>query len=417
MRYQNRMLIIFFVVLIMSFPVTGLCQGELTFKPKISTTARMDDNFYKAEAIEREVTTAIIQPGFEFDYGTAKSLISLDYTLNAYYYSDEETLLPGMRPAQDEDYVGHTGILEVRTQPSNRVTLGISDSFFYTRDPANSDVFSNSISRNKYYINRATPSLLYYFGQKFTAGLRYRNTKTDYSSEREGYSDSISEDSTENRAIFDLVYNFNSTTSLDLEYQYWDRSYKTTSAYKSGQVKLILRKQYKYFSLEAGGGYHERNFDDPSLENIDVITYRVGLSGQNPPLGQGDIRSYITLVAESNFNDAGPGDFYFKATRYSMNAGHVFMKRFPLDVKASFQNSDYERKKELTPASTLELREDDTYRVEGSLGYIVADDLVHYLVVKVVGGYEDRSSNIAGRDYTNNYVMAKMDFRFSMGKR
>ena len=411
MRYQNRMLIIFFVVLIMSFPVTGLCQGELTFKPKISTTARMDDNFYKAEAIEREVTTSLIQPGFEFDYGTAKSLISLDYTLNAYYYSDEETLLPGMRPAQDEDYVGHTGTLEVKTQPSDRVTLGISDSYFYTRDPANSDVFSNSVDRHKYHINRLTPSLFYDFGEKFTAGFRYRHTHTKYSEE-------ISEGSNENRGIFDLVYNFNRTTSIDLEYQYWDRAYKkVTSDYRSSQVKLILRKQYKYFGLEAGGGYHERGFDDPYLENIDLITYRVGLRGQNPPSGQGDIRSYITLAAESNFNDAGPGDSYFKATRYSMNAGHVFINRLPLDVNASFQNSAYERRKELTRAGTLELRDDDTYKLEGSLGYIVSDDLVHYLVIKVVAGYEDRSSNIAGRGYTNNYMMAKVDWKFSLGKR
>jgi hypothetical protein len=411
MRYQNSIALILFIVLIMSFPVTGLCQGEVTFKPKVSTTWRVDDNFYKAEAIEREVTTSILQPGFEFSYSTPKSVISLDYTLNAYYYDDEDPLLPGMRPAQDEDYVGHTGILEVKNQPTSRLTMGLSDSYYYTRDPAQSDVFSNSVSREKYYINRLTPFMFYDLGARLSAGFRYRHTKTDYSEE-------VSEGSTENRGIFDLVYNFDSTTSLDLEYQYWNRDYdKVSSDYESGQIRLILRKQYKYFSFEAGGGYHERNFDDPYLENIDVITYRVGLTGQTLPSARGDIRSYITLVAESNFNDAGPGDSYFEGTRFSMDAGHLFGNRIPVDMTASFQNSDYERQKGLTPAGTLELRDDDTYKLEGSLGYIVYDDSVRYLVVKVAGGYEDRSSNMAGRDYTNNYVMAKVDLKFSLGKR
>jgi hypothetical protein len=412
MRYQKRMLLILlFVVTVISFPVTGVCQGDFDLTPKISTTWQKDDNFYKAETMEREVTTSIIKPGFELGYNTAKSSIALDYTLNSYNYSDEDTLLAGMSPAQDEDYIGHTGVLDIRTTPTARITWGLSDSYHYTRDPANSDVYSDSISRNKYFINRLTPSLFYNAGEKFSAEFRYRHTKTDYSSERETDSNSVSDDSTENRGIFDLGYNFNSTTSFDLEYQYWDRAYVNSSDYKSGQIKLIVKKQYKYFSLEAGGGYHERNFDDPSLANISLFTYHVGLSGQNPPVGRGVIRSYINLVAESNLNDAGPGDYYFKASRYSLNAGHLFMERLPFDVTAVFQNSDYER-----AGGLVAMRDDDTFKLEGSLGYIVSSYST-YLTVKLVSGYVDRSSNITGRSYTNSYLAAKVDFKYGLGRR
>ncbi len=405
MRYQNSITPILFIVLILSFPVTAMSEGKFDLKPMVSATLRTDGNFYKAETNEREVRTTLIEPGFELDYETAKSRISLDYTLNAYYYDDKDTLMPGWKPADDEDYVGHTGVLDARTKPTDRLTMGLSDSYYYTRDPAQSDVFSNSVTRNKYYINRLTPFIFYDLGAKFSAGLRYRHTQTDYSEE-------VSEGSTEGRGIFDLVYNLNRTTSFDLEYQYWNRDYKVSSDYESGQIKLILRKQYKYFGFEAGAGYHERNFDDPWLKNIDVFSYRVALTGQNPS-GASVPRSYITLAAESNFNDSGVGETYYKATRYSMAAGYVYMERLSIDMEAWFQNSDYEQWAGLTPAGTMELRDDDTSSVELSLGYMVSD----HLAFRVAGGHQDRDSNIAGKGYDNNYLLARLCFSYSLGGR
>jgi hypothetical protein len=87
------------------------------------------------------------------------------------------------------------------------------------------------------------------------------------------------------------------------------------------------------------------------------------------------------------------------------------MERLPFDVTAVFQNSDYESAGGFTTA-----RDDDTFTLEGSLGYIVSSYSTS-LVVKLVSGYEDRSSNIAGRSYTNNYLMAKVDFKYSLGRR
>jgi hypothetical protein len=405
MRYQNRVTLILFIVFMISFPVTAMSQGKFTLNPMLSTTLRSDDNFYKAETIEREVNTYLVKPGFELDYETAKSGISLDYSLNAYYYDDKDALMPGLKPADDEDYVGHTAVLDMRTKPTDRLTMGLTDSYYYTRDPAQSDVFSNSVTRNKYYINRVTPFIFYDLGPKFSMGFRYRHTQTDYSEE-------VSEGSTENRGMFDVVYSFNRTTSLDLEYQYWNRDYKVSSDYESGQIRLILRKQYKYFSFEAGAGYHERNFDEPGLENIDVITYRAALIGQNPPEVSMP-RSYISLVAETNFNDSGVGNKYYEATRYSMKVGRVFMEKFPVDLEAVYQNSDYEKWVGLTPAGTLEIREDDTTSVELKAGYILND----YMVFSVAAGNQERESNIAGRSYDNNYLLGTVDIVFRMGKR
>lgn len=385
--------------------MTAMSAGKVTLKPKVSTTYRVDDNFWKAEEVEREVNTSLIRPGFELGYGTEKTRVLLDYTTDIYYYNDKDDLLPGWIPASDEDFVGHTGTLDIKTRPSDRLTMGLSNSYMLTRDPAQADKLSNAVTRNEYYIDRFTPMLFYDFGAKFGAGAKYRYTRTNYSED-------VSEGSTENRGIFDLVYNFNRSTSLDLEYQYWAREYSVSSDYTSNQIKAILRKKYKYFSFEAGAGYQDRSFDKTGLKNVSMATWNIGLTGQYPTTAVTPT-SYISLDAESNFNDSGTGDRYYEATRFALGAGHVFIGKIPLDIKASYQNSDYETETGLTPTGTIELRDDDTSNIEGSLGYIINE----YLVFKVIGGYEDRDSNIAGRDYTNNYIMGRLDFIISLGRR
>ena len=407
-RNMNK-LPIFLIILIffLIIPVAASARGNFTFKPKVSASWQTDDNFYKAETSEREVRTLVIQPGFELGYESPKSLVTLGYTLNSYNYSDQDPVPVGSQSAESEDYIGHTATFDMKTKPSDRLTIGLENSYFKTRDPANSDVFSNSVARDKYYINRLTPLVYYDLGAKLSAGLRYRYTETDYDLDTK-------EDSTEHRPMFDLVYNFNKTLSLDLEAQYWKRDYDlTTSDYTSSQTKIILRKQYKFFSLEAGAGYHNRDFDDPTLADFDVFTYRFGIIGQNPPAPEAMPRSNIAFIAESNLNDAGPGDSYYIATRFTLKAGHIFVEKFPVNLSARFQNSDYERLSGLTPTGTTVIRDDDLYTIEGSLGYIFNE----WITFKVSGGYENRDSNLLGKDYDNSFVMFQLNFNYSLGKR
>ncbi|HJX34671.1 MAG TPA: hypothetical protein VJ373_05780, partial [Desulfatiglandales bacterium] len=109
MRHKNSILLLVTFLLVVSLPMTAMSAAKFTLKPKISTTYRIDDNFWKAETVEREVKTSLIRPGFELGYGTEKSRVLLDYTTDIYYYRDRDDLLPGWRPASDEDFVGHTG--------------------------------------------------------------------------------------------------------------------------------------------------------------------------------------------------------------------------------------------------------------------------------------------------------------------
>jgi len=355
-------------------------ESRVTIKPMISVSTRWDSNFYRAENSEEAIWTYLFQPGFELGYATAKSRVSLIYLLNAVYYSGES-----------DDYIGHQLLFSARTNPFARLELGLDDAYHRTRDTAQSDRFNNSVEGEIYSINRLTPALYYRFGERFSTRLRYQNTVTDYTHE-------VSEDSVEHRGIFDLIYNFTETTALDLEYQRWIRDYDMeTSDYTSNQLRLILKKQFKYLALEAGGGYHTRSFDKDGLDDISTFSYRFAISGQNPPFPESR-RSYITFAAEQNFNDAGSGDSYFKAHEFSLSGGRIFMERISADFELRYRMGDYE-------TGSYAGRSDDIYSVSGGLSYLYKE----WLRFNTTVGYETRDSNFAGYDYDNAYFKIGVD--------
>jgi len=417
MEFTRRCFVLLIVVMFIFFlPVASLAAAKITIKPKISASWRLDTNFFKAEDIEREVYTYLIQPGIDLGIRTAKSKVLLDYVLNAYYYDDRDSVPPGQKPASDDDYYGHTLIFQARHKLTDRLLIGLDNSYYKTRDPAQTDRFSDSVDRNKYFVNRLTPMLYYDFGEKFTLGLRYRNTILDYSkldySEEEGW---ILADSTEHRGMFDLIYNFSRTASLDLEYQYWEKDYDgTTSDYTSDQINLIFRKEFKVVSFGVGGGYHERDFNNPALDDIDVWNYIITvLAEKEGPEEDSPPRSYVRLSAERNFNDQGLGDDYYIANTFTVDAGRVFMEKIKVDITAYYQKSEYEKTYGLTPERATELRDDDTYHISGDIGYMFTD----WLTFTITGGYKKRDSNLAYYDYENKYFIAKLNFSYNLGRK
>jgi len=405
MRANKSIWVVFTIVVIFSLSFFTISFGAEKFilKPKLAAKWQTDSNYHKAETTKREVYTYLVQPGLEFGYETAKSLISLDYTLDAHYYEDQDDVPAGETKAEEDDFVGHTLAFQARTKPFDRLMLGLDNSFYKTRDPAQSDALGNTVARDKYSINRLTPLIFYEFEGRFSLGLRYRNTQTDYDL-------STNEDSTEHRGMIDLIYNFSETASLGLQYQRWDMDYDlTTSDYTSDKVMLILKKQFKNFSFEAGGGYHERDFDDAALESFDTPSYRVAVLWGNVPENP---RSTFSIIAERDYNDAGTGDSYFTAHKVKLNASHIFLEKIKVEVSGSYQNSDYERTTGTTPAGTTELRDDDTYKIDGSIGYLFTD----MLTFSIGSGYEDRDSNLSGKDYDNTTIWARLDFAYDFDR-
>jgi len=404
-RHNLYVLVVILFILILGG--TAMAAQKFKIKPRFSASWKVDDNFFKSEVNERKVYTYLLQPGIDLGFETAKNLLSFSYTLNNYSYDDQDSLSPGQELADREDYTGHKLLFRDTYKPTYRLSLGLEDLYDKTREPANSDRLSNSISRDKYTVNQISPWVSYEIGPKLSSEFRYRYKERDYDK-------ATNEDAEENRAIITLTYNLKPETTLNLEYQTWGMDYDLASSdYDSDQIKLIFMKQFKYFSFEAGAGYHNRSFDVSSIDDMDVFTYRLSLIGQNPPKPNMEPRSSIELAAEQNLNDLGEGEEYFKAQRYTLKAMHVFMEKIIASVQGYYQNSDYEITTGITPSGAIELREDKIYNLSCSLGYKFLD----WLTFSLTAGHEDRNSNLAGFDYDNRYYMAKMDFSYNLGKK
>ena len=387
-------------------------EGKIVVKPHINVSWQADSNFWWAETDEKEVFTYLVQPGVTFGYETDKTKIQLDYTLNGYIYSDQDSPSPGIQKASDDNYIGQTLQLIASTrQFQEKLLAGIREDFYLTRDPAQSDIFSDSTLRNKYFINRVEPFAFYDFSDRLTAGVRYRNTKTDYT-------ESYLEDSTENRGLVDFIYKFSKTASLDLDYQIWARSYsKTTSEYMSNQGMLTFQQQFRIVSLEAAAGYQYRSFDDENLGSISIIPWRLGIElatdpeAISPLLPEEQKKSYVSLMLAQDFNDQGLGEGYFKADRVTLKAGHIFLERIPIEFNGYYQRSKYEFWEGITSSGSTALRDDDTYKVYASVGYI----FLRWFTISIRPGYEKRNSNIVGRSYEDKTIMAQLEFQYDVG--
>ena len=392
MHWRDCVRLLTAILVVVFFPVRALSADRFIVKPKVAGEWRVDSNYYKEESDESEVYTYVLRPGIEAGYMTAKSLVALDYTLDLFYFDHKDEVPPGEE--ESDDFLGHTLSFNGRTRPLKRITVGVDESFYQTTDPYQSDTLSNSENRDEYWINRFSPFVLYEFHPRFSTGARYRRTDVRYKSD-------VEEDSLEHRGIFDLIYHFSPGASLDLQYQHWKMMYDTTSDYKSDQVKLILRKQFNHFSFEVGGGYHERCFEDSSLDDIDTFTYHGGAQWNRA-------RSHVSFFMERNFDDYHESGDYLKGHRFTGEVGHIFQERLPAAIRGIYQRSSYEN---VTRDDINKGREDDTYRIAGSLGYIATP----WLTFTGEAGYEERDSNLTGSDYENEYVMFRVDLAYDMG--
>jgi len=402
----NRTRLIAWAICIISilFPVSIFAASRFNIQPRLFTSWELDSNFYKAEFLEREVYTYKISPGVKAEFEGAKTSLTLDYTLDETYYKDQDSVPPNEKPADDENYTGHTFTGEARYQAFDRLLVGLNGSYYLTRDPAQSDQFSNSIDRDKYSITRITPLLFYKFGDKFNVGLRYRYTDLNYRPE-------YREDSIENRGIFNLIYNLNSKNSLDFEFQHWQKEYtQNTSDYSANQVKLIFSRQVRNFNLGAGAGYQNRSFDDPGLDDQSVFTYNLNLGGNWLIENR---RTRVSFDVEQNLNDQSEGNNYFIATRFVLNAFHEFTRKLSGEVGAYYQISSYQETYGLTSDGTIEKRKDNTYDIFGKINYKFA----RWLIFSVTGGFEKRDSNLAGLSYDNKYFITSLGFVYDLAEK
>ena len=379
-------------------------EGKMIITPKITADWRYDTNYGKVELVERAVSTYAVRPGLVYGYTTGKSRVELSYVANAEFYEGEDdNSFTQILSVGDDDYVGHTLKFFAETRLTERLSIGLGEAYIYTRDSASLDQYSNITAREKYTLNRFSPTLMYVFGERFSFSTQYTNLITDYSNDTNPTGVPL-EDSTENRGVFDLAYNLNQTTSLDVEYKIWDRNYElNTSDNMSNQFMANFSKSYSYFTLAGGLGYHNRSFDKAGLGDMDVIPWKLEISGQHSPNTTGIPKSQMLISLSQNFNDAGTGEQYYTATRADFSFGMLILEKLNILVKGYFQNSDYENRN----------REDDTVSFSGGVDYLMND----YVTIGLEAGYDGRDSNTRGYDYGNSWVMLEFFCNYDMGSK
>lgn len=375
-------------------------DGRIVIDPRVHSAVEYTTNFWKAENDEVGVYTYSIKPGVVLGYETPKTKADADLSVDAYWYDDQDTPPPGIRDSSDDDYVGFTGSLAVSNQLFDRLKIGAQDSLMLTRDPASADVFNDSVTREKYTINRFNPNIYYDFGNKFGLEMRYGNTYTDYTEDLGG------EDSVEHRGTLNLNYNLNRTSSIYVNYQVWNRDYDVaTSAYTSNKVTLNYAHAFNFLTFIGGAGYHNRSFDVAANDDIDMFTWNLSVKGEEKVTGERKSRYKMVAAVGQDLNDAGAGEQYFIVTHARIEGNYLFMGKLGAGARLEYQNSEYQ--------NDPENREDDLVTAAGKLSY----DILDYLTFGVEGGVKQRNSNIVGRDYDDNFVMATLDFDYSFGSK
>ncbi|MBW1981232.1 MAG: outer membrane beta-barrel protein [Deltaproteobacteria bacterium] len=355
--------------------------ADVKVKPRIILEEEYNDNWYRAERNKTTFWVTSVSPGINVEAFTERSFLSLDYGFGYYWHNSQRSSVNG----SGQNYLGHNLGLSAAHRPTSRLTLGLTEEFFLTREPASSDQFSDIVSRKKYWRNRVSPSIKYDLAEKGAITLGYRNERLKWKNPDPGQGDSW-----ENRGIVTLTYNLNSTNHLDLEQQYWRRSYDAgLSDYDAYQAKLVFRHEFNtYLSGEAGAGYQRRTFDESGLSNQDSFVFHTTLTGATD-------RSKLDVSFERNFVDFTTEDQYFEAYRFDLYAEHIFLEKIRAYLGGYYQNSDY----------IGSPRKDDTYNGFGGLGYRFLRDIFE---LSVEYNYTERGSNERGRRYKENRVFFRL---------
>lgn len=378
------------------FAANCFAESRIVVQPKIEVGFQNNSNYWKAEDNEVSVNTYYAKPGIVLGFETPRTQILLDATVEPYWYDDQDSPPAGTRDASDDDYTGFTGIFSANYQLTDRLNVGLEDQLYVTRDAAQADTNSNSTERDKYTINYIEPSAYYELTDKFGLLAKYRNTSTDYEKDLE--------DSDENRGIFDLYYSLNSVSTIYIDYQVWAREYdQSSSDYTSNRVTLNYERQFKYFTFTGGAGYHNRDFDDSTLDDFDLFSWNFQVERLDADSTAQTSRSRLTLDVGQDMNDDGTGNEYFTSTYFRFEGGYWLTSKIEASAKFSFQNSDYEESS----------RDDDTYVVSAGLAYKPLD----YLTLGVEGGFANRDSNVSGYDYDDTFILLTLDINYDFGDR
>jgi hypothetical protein len=378
----------------------GLAEERFLIKPGIGTDYRIDSNFYSDSTNERTVSTLTISPGLEFGFETAKSQVKAVGAFHFNYYDDLDNVPSGKEDSDENNYAGYNLKASAKTMLFTRITTGLEGQMVKTRNPDERDELDNFSDTEKYKVNRFHPWIKYRISPRISAGIEVKTTGIDYT-ESSDYDSFLFEGKGR------LYYEISKFTTMDLMYSQGDMDYEADDLnYVSKKYGMNIVSHYKYFKLDAGIGFHERDFDQSGEDDMDTPYWHISVKGQNPSvLGKDEKpRSYMTLAFTQDFNDTGFNSAYYRADRVTLVFGHLFMEKINVRFKGYYQKSDYE-------SYWLADREDDTLFFSIMCSYF----LNRRFTLAMESGMETRDSSYDYYDYDNSFVLFKLTFNYDLG--
>jgi hypothetical protein len=118
----------------------------------------------------------------------------------------------------------------------------------------------------------------------------------------------------------------------------------------------------------------------------------------------------VHLAFEKDFNTY---DFTLVGNRLNLDMGHVFRDKIQARLRGFYQNSDYRFFQGRTDSGRIEERDDDTYWIGASLGYLISDRMDLTLTV----GRHERDSNLTGFSFDNEFVILTFNFNYDFRSR
>jgi exopolysaccharide biosynthesis operon protein EpsL len=367
------------------------------FDPYIDAGVRYDSNLFRSSSNEESDTIWKIGAGFKSDFKLSRQHLILDLDVHRALYTNNDQL----------DYTGVDGLGAWKWQAGNLWSGNLGYKYKRTPRSYTQNLIPGSITRDLDLRTRQTVFLdagyqlhpdwkligavdfqdVSYqtrsqLDRKSNSGLmevRYRNTLNTRVGLRGKYT---ANDLNDTEIGGESINNDNNVTSLSGVF-YWEGSAKS--------------------ALELLVGYTDVNYDQGDFRNFNGVSGRLTYNW----ILTGKTKLDISAWREpSNLNDEILD--YVLSTGVSIVPTWEATPKITVAGELSYDNDDFKSRNDILNALGEEAREDDTW-VFGIRGQW---DPRRYLYVSVGYRFEDRSSTIDIREYTDHQVEAKVRFKF-----
>ncbi len=145
-------------------------------------------------------------------------------------------------------------------------------------------------------------------------------------------------------------------------------------------------------------GYHEREYDDPQLQDVDGVGLGAGLTWF--PTQLTTVRANVSSSIEDTTNSTASG--YFR-TLYSLRVDHELLRNLQLNGRLSYADSDYEP---ILGAPAGSRTQDKVWRAGIGLNYFIN----RWMFLGASYDFQELSTNVANDGYKVNRAWLILGF-------